>query len=181
MNITDPFLMSLNTLWPLAIILVMWSALTVYVFIKAPTKYYLRFTLIPGMLFGSILMIMSLVNSLGFSVALSLPDEFEFLAFKVVLDKEYKKSAIEVWVADKKTRLYVIPYTEKTEKALKEAAGKKKQGNSVIVRKGTSTKEGSGAGGMMEDDYESNIILPHQAFPKDGAPAEPEVDKSKLI
>lgn len=166
MNITNPLLMTLMALWPIALILVFWSALSVYVFIKAPARYYLRFSLIPTMLVSSLLCVALLFVSLGYGVSMSLPPQFEYLGHNVVLDGSYKKVGIEVWVHGKRTRLYVIKYSKEAEKKLKEAQEKKKSGAPVIMKRGSGKEDKGGQDGMELDDYESNIMLPHEANPK---------------
>lgn len=168
MNILNPFLMSIMSLWPITLILVFWSALSVYIFIKAPAKYYLRFTLIPTLLASAILCVGLLIMSLGYAVSMNPPTEFEYLGHKVVLDGSYRKVGIEIWVSGKHTRLYVIKYSKKDEEKLKEAQEKKKSGSPVIMkRKPKASKETQGTNeGIELDEYESNIMLPHEVNPK---------------
>lgn len=158
------------TLWPICVALLLWTALSVYVFIKAPVSYYLRWTLIPASFVAVFVVFTTLTASLGYAVDRTLPPKFEFLGYRVILSG-VKKSAIEVWVAGKHTRLYVIPYTKEAEKAFKEAEAKKKQGgqNGAVVMGG---KKGKGKPGEAEEPYESNLLLPHQITPKVDEPAE---------
>ena len=158
----------LLTLWPIILVLFCWSALTVYVFIKAPVKYYLRFTLIPTLLISAIFSVAFLQSSLGYSVPIKIPNEFEYLGHNILLDKSNKKSLIEIWVNDKRTRLHLIPYTKEAEKKLSEAFQKRKSGLPVIMKNAEQAereKETEDSGFEL-DDYESNILLPHEANPK---------------
>ena len=152
MTITNPLLMPLITLWPIALILVFWVALSAYVFIKAPVEYYLRFLLIPTMLISSLFSVVFLYASLGYGVAKTLPEKFEYLGHNIVLDSSYKKSNIEVWVHGKRSRLYVITYSKEAEKKLKEAQEQKKSGNAVVMsRNGKKREKSTGEAGELDD------------------------------
>lgn len=179
------FLVPAASTWPLMAALLLWSALTSYVFIKAPTRYYLRWSLIPVGFLAAVFMSLFVFVSWGRATPATLPSEFEFLGYNVVL-KGIKKSALEVWTGGNRTRLYVIPYSKEAEDAMKDAAKKKQQaagtGGTVIMKNKQKRDHGdpadkqqkgnsqSGTGTDKNDGYESNIMLPEEVNPKETSP-----------
>ncbi len=157
------------------LILAIWSALASYVFIRSPKSYLTRWVMIPASLVAAVLYGYANWASFGYAVPLGLPDQFTFLGYNTVIVAN-KKTSIEVWVEAQRTRLYVIPYSKEAEKALKDAAEKKKGGGVVQMKRRKEKPNDPANGdkdGRADYPYESNLLLPSDINPKNDAPAEP--------
>lgn len=169
------------------VVLALWSAFGAYVFLTAPKTYRTRWLMIPASLVAAALYGFVLFNVFGYAVPLELPDEFDFLAYHVVIEGS-KKTAIEIWIETTGTRLYVIPYSKQAEERLKQAAADKRAGNTVrMKRKGNGQGRGKGdregppgdqskgsIGGRDDYPYESNLLLPPSINPKSEVPSTPD-------
>lgn len=162
--------------WPLILALIAVLSFSVYVFIKAPVTYLIRWTLIP-IAFASTLVVCWLFYLLmGFGVPTTLPTRFIVLGYHVNVEAN-KKSTIDVWIIEgKTTRLYSIPHTKSMEKSFEQAMGKKQKGGYVVMEKSKKRSKGNGTdkGDELQDPYQSNIILPHMINPKDQDDIQPE-------
>jgi hypothetical protein len=159
-------------LLPVIILVTIMVVFAVYVFLQAPKKYYLKWLVIPLSFVAGTLATVIVAMSLGYSVPSMLPDEFTMLSYKVIT-KGQKKVAIEVLIDGPKSRLLKVPYSKKMEQALAEAKQKGKNGGQVRMKKkprsGQDGKDGKGElpkEGDSEDQYESNLDLPHTVNPK---------------
>lgn len=153
---TDVFFL----LAPIILILLAWSALASFVFIRSPARYLMRWMLIPGSLLAAVVFGYFCSLSLGYAVPLEPPAEFDFLGYNVVV-RDNQKVAIEIWVDGWRTRLYRIPYSKQAEEAMKEAA-KKGQGGGVVHME----RDEQGEGSSQAPPYQSNILTPSDLSPK---------------
>jgi hypothetical protein len=152
--------------WPATAVLLIFAAFAIWVFIRTPSSYYLRLALIPGGLLTAILFGWYMWLSYGFAVPEELPEVYDFLGYHVVI-KDNRKTAIEVWVEGRRSRLYVIPYSKQAEQALKEASAKKRTGAVIRMQK-KAGRGGDSKGGANDYPYESNLMLPQDFNPKNG-------------
>jgi hypothetical protein len=153
----------MTALWPLVIVLTLYAALGTWLFIRTPASFWLKISLVP-LLLGSAYLVLPLADTLlGFAAERPLPAKFTYLAHQVVVEKS-KKVGIEVLVAGPHARLYRIPYSKRAEDALGGAKQAAKGGGRVELRKRAQQPRSDGT--ETEDDYESNLILPHQENPK---------------
>jgi predicted Co/Zn/Cd cation transporter (cation efflux family) len=95
--------------------------------IKLPLKYGIKFVTIPMIILVTYLLVIQGENILGRPYDIMPKGQFEFLDYRVVSRDGIKK--IEIWVIqDKKSRLHIIQYNEKTEHELAKAKARKGKG-----------------------------------------------------
>ena len=88
--------------------------------IKLPAGYALKYVTIPIVLLITYMSIVALPNMLGRPYEAYPTEEFEFKDYRIVMDNDVKK--IEIWVIEnKKSRLYLIDYSEQKEQAMSKA------------------------------------------------------------
>ena len=143
------------------------SVLVAWVFLRTPIHYWLKVVLLPAILLLWLVLIGSGNAVLGYAYPGRLPDKFTLIAYNVVITGQHKQ-AIEVWVDGSTTRLYVVPYSKPLEQALEQGMRKGKGGGAVdMVRKQHPGINGGHIQDPNDDDYESNLRLPSDDFPKD--------------
>ncbi len=147
-------------LLPVICTLTLLVAFATYVFLQAPRKYYLKLVLIPASLFSGVLLVLLFVWALGYAYPHALPETFQFLGRNYVV-VDGKKKWIEVWTKTDRARLYLIPWSKKTEDQMEKAMRAGKGGGIVIMKRGKEReKEGRPREDHEYDDYESNLELP---------------------
>lgn len=153
----------LQQLLVVEIVLMTFIVFMTYLLIKLPASYKIKFIGIPVLIFGGFLAIQTFRDILGYPVPSSLPYKFTFLHYRVIHDNNHKN--IEVWIIENnKSRLYVIPYTEKTEREMKEA--KERANSTGIPQEGRTIKQRN----QYNDTYQDIMLYPipyQQLAPKD--------------
>jgi hypothetical protein len=168
---TSPFL---SVLLPIELLLVTITVFFVYVFLRTPHTFRIKFIGVPVLLFGAFYALLNLDGMLGRPYPGVPSSEFTFINYRVALDKENKKW-IELWVLDKKSsRLFVFPYTKEAEKQLRPAQAKTQKG---IAQKGKFKKK---TNGVKSDatilelyDIPTNVLPPKEVGPEQVPPRAP--------
>ncbi len=155
-------------LLPLLVALLVSLAFAAYVFIRAPAPYHLRLAMIVAAFAAAAGCVPLLENILGWAYPRALPDRFVLLGSRVLIDGG-EKIGIEVWTGGPHSRLLLVPYSRKLEKALEEAKRKGQGGGSTSMRRGRQCPPGSVCPQteLEDDDFVSNITLPYEFNPKD--------------
>ena len=159
---------------PLVIVLVIWAILTLGVFIYSPKgNVWIKLVIIPLMLAAAILSYKIADTTAGRSRDVhALPERFIFLGRALVVNDQYEKIAIEVWIRpDKTTRLYSIPWSKQMEKMLDKAEQARNSGRGEVEMK--KKKPGKpGDKGTLDDresdePYELRKMIPSEEIPKE--------------
>lgn len=168
-----------QSLIPIILVMLAITALSVFVYLRTPDGFFIKFFIIPISLFGMIFVPTTFTNLLGYAYPHTLPEKFIYLGHKVVV-KDHKKVNIEVWTGhpkDGSTRLYLIPYEKLAEKQLNQARDDTGQGKRVEMSlKGTS--RGGLGGGGDEYPYSTESKSPSDLMPKGGG-AEDQGDSNE--
>lgn len=154
--------------------------------VRVSTKYAIKFVTIPLVILVTYVLLIQGEDLLGRPYDMKPVGQFEFIDYRVDVKDGVKK--IELWILqNKKSRLHIIDYAEKTEQELAKAKTRKGKGSRQRGEFGAPTdKDGSGRESLSIGDIPLSEILP----PKGGedssepvaptAPAEPTPDKSLL-
>ena len=133
--------------------------------VKLPTKYALKYALIPLLLSITYMSVVTMPDMLGRPFEGLPAGEFEFKDYRVIMMNKVKK--IELWVIeDHKSRLYLIDYSDLKEETLAKAKSGAKQGRKQVGKfKKKDGPEGNGLDGpqLGINDVPLQQILP----PKD--------------
>jgi hypothetical protein len=129
---------------------------------------------VPAALFGALLIPLFVVTEMGKAVpVLRLPDRFNLIAHKVIID-EGKKKHIEIWgyQTGKRTRAYIVPYSKGMEELLKKAQQGSHQGFVPQLR-----RNGDGRKPQIEHDgLQLHLLNPSDLMgPKEGLDENPEL------
>ena len=139
-------------------------------FLQSNARPVIKFILVPSTIIGALFVPLLVHSLLGFSVKRELPQDVTVMAHKVVVVANHKER-IEVWgIVKDSSRLYSIPYTEKLEQALQEAAEGRKKGMRSSLKKGQKKDGRQGGGdedGGPEDNYEVQLVQPDGFTTKD--------------
>jgi hypothetical protein len=153
----------LEPLLPIILVTLGVTATAVWVFLQSGAQPVIKFILVPATIVGALFVPLLVHDMLGFSVKRDLPSQVTVMAHKVVVVAN-RKQRIEVWGLTKaESRLYNLPYSEKLEQALEEAAEARKGGKSASLRKGNKQgdhRNGTGEDGP-EDLYEVQLVQPN--------------------
>ena len=162
-------------LWSLDLAFLLLVAFAVYVFIRTPKQYYLKWALIPTALSTAIFSFILFGNILGSSYpSEKMPDNFVFLSYITVIQQD-KPVALEIWVKANPTRLYRVPYSKKLEEQLRKAEKARASGNMVRFSSTNRSDMKEGKDSTNEEDsWAMDIFNPITVFPKD-----PDDAKSK--
>jgi hypothetical protein len=175
---------ALEPLLPLILITLGVCCTALWVFMQSNIRPSVKAMLIPGTIAGSLLAPLLMLFVLGHAVKLPLPSELTVLAHQTII-VENKKARIEVWgvpAGGNKTRLYSIPYTKQTEKALEEAAKGRKKGMRSKLKRGDKQADGQNQDNL-DGGWELKLEQPEHLKPKEGdvppeaEPEEPEEQK----
>lgn len=129
------------------------AALCAYLIIRLPLRYGVKFITIPLVIFSTFLMVILGSDILGRPYQVYPRGEFEFLDYRVV--QVDGKKEIELWaIQHKKSRLHLIPYTEKTEQELAKAASRARNGGRQMGQFGGPLQDGNG----MPNGHEGNEL-----------------------
>jgi len=143
--------------------------------VKVATKYSVKFASIPLILLVTYVLLVQGEGLMGRPYDSIPMGKFEFLEYRVTQLDDYK--AIEVWVLQKKkSRLYVIPYSEQMDQELARAKSKREKGSRMIGEFGEKKK------GQLHEpqDLTMTDITPEMIMPpKEGeaVPQEPAEEK----
>jgi hypothetical protein len=90
-------------------------------------RYAVKYVAIPLILLTTYILVVQGDQMLGRAYDVRPEGKFEFVDYRVIVDKGIKR--IELWVIqENKSRLHLIPYSEKTENQLAKAKTRKKNG-----------------------------------------------------
>lgn len=153
-------------LLPIIAFIALVSAYAAWLVIHAPARYWIKWLLIPATLSMWFAVWPLASTILGFAYAHRLPAKFTLLSYVVVVE-DGRKTAIEVWAAGERSRLYSVPYTKPMADALATAAKKGGAGGRVVMERKKRNGQGGGQVDADEDNYESNLVLPSDDNPKD--------------
>jgi hypothetical protein len=153
----------LNLLWPLLAALLTLGAFALYVFTHTARLYRLKLVLIPALMGTMAFSFPWLASRMGYGYPEGLPDRFEYVAHKLVLEK-HRKAWIDVMVVSLKplerdARLHRMPWSEALEKALKKAQQMQQGGGEIRMERRGNTDE--------YPDWMPRRVVPGEAMPKD--------------
>lgn len=154
------------TLWPLVAVLLAVVALALYVLTHTERQYRLKLVLIPAVLAAAIGSAAVFGARLGYAFPSPLPEAFEYLSHKVILEGDEKRW-IDILVVRRKpldtgARLHREPWSQKLEDALKKARSMQAGGGEIHVE-----RDGDETG-----DLTPRRVLPEQVLPKTPIPME---------
>lgn len=138
-----------NFILPLLSVYCAVVALVVYLMLKVPSQYKLKWLAVPVLLVSSFFSYYVYMDKLGRPLPTELSDqEFVLVAGRVV----GKKEAIEIWTLENRrySRLIRIPYDEKTAKELQKALERGQKGVPQMGR--LNKKKGNQKHGTDEND-----------------------------
>jgi hypothetical protein len=171
----------IGLLQPLLTSCVLMTVLVLYVHYTTDRHYRIKLLLGPALLVACVLTVPAVGARLGYAWPASLPQSFEYMAHKTVLDG-IEKRWIDVLLQSREpleadSRLHRIPWSEKMESLLEQAQRMREslEGGDILV-----TLQGSGTGSA--DDYPEYVprrVLPRDAHPK-SPPQPPVVPDSDL-
>lgn len=170
---------SLQALLPLVLALIGVLGLCIYVFLKSPAGYYLKFAVVPlGLVLGlfSYIFVSSL---LGYAFPNELPTKFAFIAYNVVI-KDNRKVGLEIWYHESKdrTRLSTAPYSKEMEKQLQQALAAASAGKMAMFERKKRGQDGEGSSsGSDSSGYQVEILEPQDVTPK--APIDDEAPQGE--
>lgn len=149
------------------IAIVLFVIFVLYIFLKVPNKYIFKFIMIPllvGLAFWGIIRIDSL---LGRPYEKIPTEEFTLITYQVKI-KPDKSLWIEIWTRDMsgESRLYVIPYSQKTMQDFEEAKKQEKQSGDRFVfslkKRNLNNQTNKGS----ESNSDSEIEVKSKRIPK---------------
>ena len=139
-----------------------------YVYYSTDKHYRIKLLLGPALLVACACAIPSVGSKLGYGWPAALPQSFEYVAHKAVVEGDEKRW-IDVLVLSRKPfgtdpRLHRIPWSQKMEDALDKAQAMKegKEGGDIVM---SGDAGGSGSGDSYPD-YVPRRVLPQQQSPK---------------
>ena len=152
---------------PLAAILVVFSIVTLVVFIRVKGKMIYKIAAVPVMLGAAIFSYKTTEVTAGTAKEVAqMAPKFLYLGHAVVLNDKNQKTKIHIWTREQRiTRVYSIPWTRNTEQQLKQAEQKKQRGAVEMKRKGGNKGKGDGE---YDFEYESDNIGPSENEVKPG-------------
>lgn len=158
----------ISLLYPLATCFVLMTVLVLYVFYTTDRHYRIKLLLGPALLVAAVFTVPSVGARLGYAWPVALPESFEYVAHKTVLDG-IEKRWIDVLLQsrepyDPHARLHRIPWTQKAESLLEKAQRMKEgqEGGDILV-----TRRGARNG--SSDAYPDHVprrVLPRDEHPK---------------
>lgn len=114
-------------LLPLELLLLSFVVFMLYVFIRTPHKFVIKFAAIPLLLIASLYAISILDSMLGKPYPGRPAGEFLYIDSRIVIENH--KKWIELWVQEKgRSRLYVFAYKKEIQDQLEEAKGRAAHG-----------------------------------------------------
>jgi hypothetical protein len=174
----------LHLMWPLLAALLTLGAFALYVFTHSARLYRLKLVLIPALMGTMAFSFPWLASRMGYGYPEGLPDRFEYVSHRLVLE-EHRKAWIDVMVVSRKplerdARLHRMPWSDALEKALKKAQQMQQGGGEVqMERRGDSDEY---------PDWMPRRVVPSEVMPKEpprnapGRPApSPSPDASDLL
>lgn len=156
-------------LLPIIYILLVVVATALFVHIQSPGKSAVKLLVVPTALIALLVTPFLFVKLMGYSVALPLPDKFDFIAYTLIIESG-RKAEIEVWLKEgNTTRLQRAPYSKEFEEVLEEAAKGQKAGRTARLSKkpGKPQQYGQEQNDDQPGGYELRFQLP---APKDTPP-----------
>jgi hypothetical protein len=167
----------LELMWPLLVTLLLLSAFMLYVYTHSAKLYLLKVALIPALMGVMAFSFPYLASRMGYGYPEGLPESFEYVAHKLVIE-EQRKAWIDVMVVSRKplerdARLHRMPWSDALEKALKKAQQMQQHGGGEV-----RMERGQG------DEYPNWMprrVMPSEVMPKDGlrpAPGRPTMPPS---
>lgn len=162
----------LNSLMPIALIMLGIAATAIFVFIRSPAATLAKFLLVPASLCAAATVPMIFISLMGYAVPLAPPEKGFVLGHKVVIVGS-KKKQIEVWLAHNgDSRLYSMPYEKELEQKLEQAAKGRQQGMEGELsikpkQKGKGkTQKDSGSNSPGEYEFDLKLLTPEDIMPK---------------
>jgi hypothetical protein len=158
---------------PLALVLLAWAVLTLFVFIRTPkVNMALKVLVIPLVVVAAIYsyQVTNLLAGHAKDVK-RLPVKFTYVAHSVVLNERFQKVGLEVWTKyHGHTIAYAIPWSEKMEKALEQAQQMRKGSKHGEVEMKLDGEQRSGQKGsdeeQIEDTFKPQLRMPFEDQPK---------------
>lgn len=138
---------------PLLMLFVAMTMFVVFLITKIPRTYWFKWIAIPVMMLGSFYSYHIYDSMFGYAYPISTIERSLYVGYRIKEDPTKEEKNIELWVANLKngtSRLYVIPWSKKSEKALKSAEGRHRAtGVPQIIdfKKRVDDKDGKGGPG----------------------------------
>jgi hypothetical protein len=162
---------------PLVVILILLSALVLYVYYCTDRHYRIKLLLGPALIAACAGAFPFIGARLGYGWPTVLPESFEYMAHKAIVVGQ-QKSWIDVLVVSRKPfrvdpRLHRVPWSKALEDALNKAQAMKegKEGGDIVMNR--SGPEASLLNELLGDaypDYVPKRVLPQQQSPKSPVP-----------
>lgn len=173
----------LNQFLPLLMLFVAMSTFVVFLITKIPRTYWFKWVAIPVMMLGSFYSYHIYDSMFGYAYPIATIERSLYLSYRIKEDSTTEEKNIELWIANLRSstsRLYLIPWSEKSEKALKDAERRQRAtGVPQIIdfkKRGGTAKDGtSGKGsndrskGQWDFDLESYDLPFSEIIPKESA------------
>ena len=167
----------IHLLWPLVATLLVLAAFALYVYVHSDRLYRLKLLLIPAMLAAVAFSFTAFGARLGYGYPAGLPESFEYVTHRLVLENN-RKAWVDVLVVSRKplepdARLHRLPWSKGLEDSLKQAQRMQKGDGWVEMDR---TGEG--------DEYPQWIprrVLPQDASPKDPLPQDRRTPERDLL
>lgn len=136
--------------------------------IKLPMKYGFKYLVIPIILLSTYVLLVDGEGMLGRPYDKIPTEQFEFLDYRITRSNGQKK--IEVWIIqDRKSRLYVIDYSESTDRELAKAKHARNQGQKVLGEFGTNKSKKKPEDKDIDRGFENSlnieIVPPERILP----------------
>jgi hypothetical protein len=169
-------------LWPLLSVYLFFIVLAVYVFYQTPRAFRLKLLLGPVLIAAGVFSFMFIKVTLGYGFPMPLPDKFEYVTHKVILNNSgTAKQWIDVVLVDKlkskDTRLHRIPYRKEMEEQMKKAQKMQREGGGSVQMEGRPNlraEKGPKGDGDEYPFYVPRKLQPQEAMPKSPHPGQGE-------
>jgi hypothetical protein len=163
----------LEIMWPVVAGLLAFAAFTLHVYAHTDRLYRLKLALIPALLAVAALSFTWFGAKLGYGYPAALPERFEYVAHRLILQND-RKAWLDVLVVSRKplerdARLHRVPWSKPLEDSLKEAQRMQGKGGGWIEMDGQRN-------GDAYPQWVPRRVLPQDVAPKDPLPRERERD-----